>query len=304
MEASRTTIGDGFDGNVIAGTTTGAGIELDGDRNTVKANKVGTDSAGAVALPNLGGIRVSGSRNVIGGTGFLADNLISGNAFYGIELVAPGYANEVEGNLIGLEAFGVDPLPNGGPGIRISGSDGNVIGGLAARQANSIAFNAGDGVHVESGAGNAISGNAIGGNGGLAIDLDLDGPAPNDAPGSGDADTGANGLQNHPLVTAAETVAVFGGVRTDVQWELDSAPSTSYRIELYANATCDASGSGEASTLIGTLAVATDATGHAAGVVTADVVVQPGDVVAATATATTGLAPGGTSELSPCRVVT
>ena len=57
-----------------------AGVNVQGDENTVQGNSVGTDVGGDASLPNVTGIRVlGGDRNLIGGPGEGEGNLVSGN---------------------------------------------------------------------------------------------------------------------------------------------------------------------------------------------------------------------------------
>ena len=72
---------------------------------------------------------------------------------------------------------------------------------------------------------------------------------------AGDGDTGANNLQNFPVLAAAA-----GGV----QGTLNTTPNTVFRIEFFGNTACDASGNGEGGTLLGATTVLTDALGTAA----------------------------------------
>jgi hypothetical protein len=135
-----------------------------------------------------------------------------------------------------------------------------------------------------------VSGNDIHGNGLLGIDLGFDGVTPNDA---GDADDGANGLQNFPVILAA---TAFGS-SVQVAGVLHSRPSRDYRIEVFANAECDPTGNGEGEAFLGSLDVTTDANGDAtfAGELEAGVFAR--SFVTATAT---DVADGATSELSTC----
>jgi hypothetical protein len=94
-------------------------------------------------------------------------------------------------------------------GIRISSSaHDNTIGGTAAGDGNTIAFNSSLGVALvgspfSAGTGNAIVGNSIFSNGGLGIDLGEDGVTAND---HCDPDTGPNSLQNYPVATNVTSV--------------------------------------------------------------------------------------------------
>ena len=162
--------------NLVSGLA--IGIELMGDGNTVQGNRVGTDADGTAAIPNGDGINVEGGDyNTIGGLAAGEGNLLSGNAYAGIQLehgddeeyeeVGPAVGNRVLGNLIGTDESGAVPLGNGSTfalhGILITGSDANTIGGHEPGAGNVIAANAGHGVEI-SGDGNFVLGNAIGTN--------------------------------------------------------------------------------------------------------------------------------------------
>lgn len=77
-----------------------------------------------------------------------------------------------------------------------------MIGGTAAGAGNTIANNTLRGIEISSGTGNSILGNSIYSNTNLGIDLTGDDVNANN---SGDADTGANDLQNYPVITSATT---------------------------------------------------------------------------------------------------
>ena len=100
-----------------------------------------------------------------------------------------------------------------------SASD-NFIGGTASGAGNTIAFNGEDGVFVGSGAGNAVLSNSVFSNGESGIDLGAYGVAPNDL---GDGDSGANNLQNFPVLTCA----VSSGIA--IQGTLNSTASTIFQ---------------------------------------------------------------------------
>ena len=163
---------------------------------------------GSTAIPNdtrsvgSAAVEVSSGPTTIGGAAPGAANVISGNTEHGIAIRgADTGETTVRGNLIGIDATGTQALRNGDSGIYIDHADDSVIGGTNAGDGNTIANNGGDGVTVAAGVRNRILGNAIYDNDGLGIDLGADGQTPND--GAPDADTGANFLQNYPVIKSA-----------------------------------------------------------------------------------------------------
>ena len=265
----------------------------------IAGNYIGTDVTGTIDLGNAGsGIAVdSGGFNTIGGTAVGAGNLISGNDGPGISLQDGTTGALVQGNLVGTDASGTLALGNGQQGIALwgVGTAGNQIGGIAAGQGNTIAFNAFDGIALVStaGSGNAILGNSIRGNGDLAIDLIDNGVNANDA---GDADSGTNDLLNYPVLALANST----GGNTRIVGTLNATASTTLRIEFFSSSAGDASGHGEAGTYLGFTTVNTDGAGNASFDFTmVGVVVGVGEAVSATATVDLGGGSyGSTSEMS------
>lgn len=287
--------------NVISGNDQ-AGVVIaypDASGNLVQANFIGTDAAGTAALGNAyRGVQIQDApNNTIGGTATGEGNVIAASGSHGIRIVLAGATgNLVQGNFIGTDIDGALALGNTGAGISITAAE-NTVGGTLAGSANVIANNGADGIFVDNTTGNtgfavngnALLGNSIGDNAGLGIDLDPDGVTANDA---GDPDTGANDLQNFPGLTSA----VSDGSSTTVEGSLNSAPSTTYRLEFFSNPACDASGNGEGRTFLGSADVTTDANGDVSFSVPVSAGVGSGEAVTATATD-----PGGsTSELSGC----
>lgn len=240
-----------IESDVVAGDSTG---------NLIQGNLVGTDASGEVGLATgtlagvpMPAIWLQGDENVIGGTAPGAGNVIASAAGEGIAIVGDG--NLVDGNWIGTDRASLLDLGNGGSGIRIQG-DGNAVGVAAP---NAIACNGGDGVSVvapfqgKRSTDNPIVRNLSWLNGDLPIDLEDDGPTPNDP--SPDPDTGSNRLQNTPVM--------LRGHGATASWELDSAPLTTYRIDFYDYAAC--TGGGVDTAYLGHVTARTDASGHAAG---------------------------------------
>ncbi|MGB8507644.1 MAG: hypothetical protein WCD76_04505, partial [Pyrinomonadaceae bacterium] len=297
--ADGTTDGSVGTRNYISGNV-GSGIFAGGalfGGVTIRGNYIGTDTTGTLARPNNGGIRTNLTNNsFIGGTTAGAGNLISGNTADGLRIENTN-ALTVKGNRIGTTADGVSALGNTSDGIEVFANGSNsIIGGIAAGEANIIAFNGEDGVHVDSGTNNSIRANSIHDNGTtmatLGIDLNSDGVTPNDA---GDGDTGANNSQNYPIIPLATT---SGG--NIINGTLNSTPGQTFTIDFYSNPTCDTSGSGEGQNYLGSVTTGTtDGSGNVSFTFS-PATLTIGQVVTATATD----ASGNTSEFSPCAPVT
>jgi uncharacterized repeat protein (TIGR01451 family) len=210
------------------------------------------------------------------------------NRFNSNGIVINANANAIEGNFIGTNAAGTVALGNGLNGVLVATGSNNNIGGLILAARNLISGNRSAGVAVTSGTGNSIQSNSIFGDGGLGIDLGPAGVTPNDL---GDGDSGANGLQNFPVLTVANPA----GTNTNIQGTLNSNPGSTFRIEFFSSQFPNASGFGEGQTFIGFTNVTTDGSGNASFNQTVPVAVPAGQVIAATATNT---ATNNTSEFS------
>lgn len=273
--------------NVICASGDG-GINISGNTsvgNTVLGNYIGVAADGVTALPNCwsgisqGAIHVSSSGTTIGGANPGEGNVISGNARYGIHLSGTNaVGNTVMGNMIGLGADGVTAVGNDLHGIFVYKAISNTIGGTSAGVGNFIAHNGQAGVAVvhSNAFGNAILGNSIHANGWLGIDLEGDNSV--ESMDWGDADTGANGLQNFPFLSSA----TFGS--TIVSGQLLGKTNVQYRIELFASPTSDASGYGEGGAFIGWTNILTGMTGEGNFTITVPVSVAKNHYVTATAT--------------------
>jgi hypothetical protein len=269
--------------NIISGhgtpVSTVVGIEMAGPfatNNLVQGNFIGTDRTGTKSIPNTDRTIVCNSftqNNTIGGTNSGARNVISGNADRGI--VLDGTNNVAQGNYIGVDVTGVNPLGNTRSGVEITGSN-NVCGGLAAGAGNIIAYNgvggsSSNGVEVQNGVKfYTILSNSIFDNAGLGIDLF------------------PQGVVNlgFPVITSASNLVagtVIKGTYT---------PSVTSRIEFFSNPECDSSGFGEGKTLV----ISTNLLADAGGNFTVTLpTIPPGLFMTATG--------GGTSEFCQCRMV-
>jgi hypothetical protein len=175
-------IAAGASGNLIGGTNALARNVLSGNSqygifitdsnttgNVVLGNYIGTDATGMNPLPNaVAGVTIDtgSSANLIGGTNAGAGNLISGNLGNGILMRGSNVVNNtVQGNFIGTDATGMNPLPNAVAGVTIdTGSSANLIGGTVAGARNVISGNL---LSYDCGvflAGSGTSGNVVEGN--------------------------------------------------------------------------------------------------------------------------------------------
>src|SRR5262249_32103234 len=118
-----------------------------------------------------------------------------------------------------------------------------------------------------------------------------DGVTANDA---GDGDTGANQLQNFPVLTAATNASAS----VTIAGTLNSKASTTFDLDFFSNVRCDPSGSGEGQNYIGSASVTTDGSGNASFNVT-----LPVPVVGRYITSTAADPLGNASEFSPCVAV-
>jgi titin len=179
----------------------GTGVYLTGGGGDfLDLDYVGTDAAGAAAVPNTYGVLVGGSSNNI-----IGRSVLSGNSAYGV-LVLQGSANRIGSDFIGTNAAGSAALANGFAGVGLvngaannlvyadllSGNSafGAILDGSATVgnqvYANYVGLslkgaalgNGSAGVMVESGAfGNTVggagagAGNVVSGNGGVGVFL-------------------------------------------------------------------------------------------------------------------------------------
>jgi hypothetical protein len=181
--------------NVISANR-GSGIVLSGSgRDTIAANRIGTNPAGTARIGNGGdGIELSrrADNNEIGGTDFTdpatgavnnptgtkgtvppvfvvpaLGNLISGNARTGVLITGDSRGNVLNGNFIGTTAAGNGPLGNRGNGVWIDNSGRNSLIGCKFVQNpfvyyNVVAGNGGNGLRITSSSRVVVQGNFFG----------------------------------------------------------------------------------------------------------------------------------------------
>lgn len=156
------------------------GVYLVTNSNLVQDNYIGTDATGGSALSNETGIVVLGPFGGITVGNQLLDNLVSGNIGAGVYLGTGATNVTVQGNYVGTDPGGTNPIPNGvGVNIAWQSSD-NLIGGSNPGEGNVISGNSGIGLYIGTGAtSNQVIGNMIGTNstGGAALGNGDDGVA-------------------------------------------------------------------------------------------------------------------------------
>jgi parallel beta-helix repeat protein len=302
LEGANHTVGPG---NVISANSV-RGVVVGGVRpatdTVVKGNIIGLNATGTATIPGqFVGVEVStgatGTR--IGGTDPADRNIVSGNGMDGI-LLSQSSGTTIHGNYIGTDVTGTVVLGNGN-GVEAFRTTDNMIGGTGAGQGNLIVGSVADAVRVyivsptpSPNLRNVIRGNTMHSNW-FGIDLEdgngaqgVNGSNTNDA---GDADTGPNNLQNHPVLSAATA----SPSSLDLTVALGSEPNRNYTVDLYANTDCAANDHARAERYLGSVAVATDGAGN--GTVTPSVAISS-TVSHVTATAIDPT--GNTSELAAC----
>jgi hypothetical protein len=298
-------LGNGGNGISIAADKTN-NVTTQASNNNIQGNYIGYTLGTNQSVPNNGsGIVIRGSNNTVGGAAAAERNIIVGNRANGISISGSfATGNVVTGNYIGVGSDGTTAYGNSVGGIQIADfASNNTIGGIGvtpgtcngpcniiANNGDSTVQSAKAGIYLDltSGIGNAVRGNVIFNNGaavGLGIDLGTPGANTNDA---GDPDTGANDLQNRPVITDANSFGLIHGT-------IDSNSSTSFSIDLYRNDAADGAAS-EARIYIGSTAVTTNGSGAGTFTYLSPVALSAGQFI--TATATRVAAPFDSSELS------
>lgn len=301
------------------------GGEAPADRNyfgSMSQNGIVMNSAGnsdGVITNNYIGVQPNGlgaqanaadGISASGGTGIaIYDNAICASDD-GISLIGADTTKfTIQRNNIGVNAAGYGVAAHANHyGISIGlGSSQHVIGAAATENlqpgvySNYIDNNDNAGIFISSNVSqsttagyNSIRGNLIEGNGrsgsGLGIQLGSSAAQlPNDA---GDADSGANTLQNYPMLKGS---APAGATSRTVRAVLSTAPNQAVRVDFYHAAACGGAKGANATTLVGS----TDVNSGTSGVVAiAATIAEAGASGYLTAIATTNV--GQSSELAPC----
>ncbi len=318
--------------NIISGFSyLGISMGYSKSEITVQNNFIGTNPAGTASMTTGQGegIHVGTSSgvnildNVISGMAqFAAISINDDGAPYGYE--APLLPIIIQGNRIGVGING-ENIGNAKEGILNVGTPDPVqIGGTAAGQANTIAYNALGGVlytNLSNQSVNTISRNSIYANGRLGIDLGRNLVTLNDA---NDADTGANDLLNFPmlskLTSASGNLTITGCAPAGASVELFEADvSVGGKATPGDNKQGKSKDYGEGQTYLANFvegsaadtdtadcALTADADGNVQTSMKAFTVTIPnpaGFVIGDTMTATASIATSGTSEFSPTIVL-
>lgn len=153
---------------------TSTGIALSKGYHWVTQCHIGTDAAGLAAVPNVTGITVNGTANIVGtNLDGISDgsegNVISGNSSVGIRLPSTGNMNRIAGNFIGPDQTGTKPVPGQPTGIEVDRYNTALqIGGPRGAATNLISGNSSFGVFFRTqyistaSTGTKIQGNYLG----------------------------------------------------------------------------------------------------------------------------------------------
>ncbi|HPH97579.1 MAG TPA: Calx-beta domain-containing protein [Anaerolineaceae bacterium] len=269
------------DRNLIYGNGRGLVIEAQASNNQVVNNAFGDDGGNGLI-----GLLVMGSNNLIGGDSYSKGNSFANTTEIAVMFQGTGATGNVfRSNMVGKDKDGMD-APNGQGIIITDGASRNQI------IDNTILNSQGAGIQIRSGSGNWLYKNRIYQNGGMGVDLYPAGVTMNDM---GDGDSGANQLQNYPVIASA-LVDTSG---THLQGMFSSAPSATYTLGFFKSAACDSNGYGEGESHIITQTVTTDSNGNAAFDILYPYVPPLGQYITANATDKDG----NTSEFSRCVLV-
>jgi CSLREA domain-containing protein len=255
-----------------------------------------------------------------GGGGSLISNLRIGGFLNDQILIQNSSSNSIAGNLLGTED-GVSATSGGNfATVRVQAGDStqvsnNTVGGgqigvyvqssdQVAILGNNIGIGSG-GADIGTGSagilvdamsqGANIRSNDIGNSGGLGIDLAGDGVTANDA---SDGDTGANNLQNFPVISNIQQTTT-----TTIQGSLNSVANETFHLDFFASQACDPSGNGEGELSLGSTDVTTVGNNGSFSINVANPPVGY-DYFTATATHDWAGPPGNeTSEFSACHTV-
>lgn len=281
---------DPADRNII-GRASLAGVRLGpGRERAVIRNLIGIGKSGGSDVGNgIGVLVIEGQFDSVDG------NFIGHNDQQGLRVEGGQSVLDVQRNVIGrTQAGSTFAAPNGSDGIRVIAS-----AGMFLRQ-NTIAYNEGDGIAVQSGVRRIDLGiNRTYANDGLGVEL---APIGVDSNTTDTGASGANGGQNYPVLTDASGGDAAGQVLGTLQ-----SANGQYEITLYRSSVCDDSGHGEGRFFIGAASVTisngsanTDGSASFSAQVTESGGGLDGRPITALAARRGGPNEGNTSEFSAC----
>ena len=228
--ANNNTIGGPTDNhrNIFGGVWEGVALVNDaGDNNAVQNNWFGLGADGVSTIHNeVAGVRMDDADN----------NTITENVFVGakwgagVRIDSGSNDSVIQGNWFGTDENGHLVAGNWNA-VDITGTTtGITVGGVGAGEGNVIANSSDNAIEASTfSIGTTIRGNAIYNNAKLGIDLNDDGVTLNDA---GDADTGANNLQNWAVLNSA---AIAGDDTFSYNLDTTSLASGTYSADFYVS---------------------------------------------------------------------
>lgn len=270
------------DGNVISANIKD-GLVLEGASSLgpsggsiIEGNAIGTARDGIAPLGNgETGVVIRSDATRLGGLSAVLDtgvcsapcNVIANNGKGGVDIVGNPSTLErpngivVSGNLITGNGGGIGAESRNSAGaLEVGFSENTSIGGTDPTRGNLITDNFTHGVLIwTTNDRTQIAGNSIVGNALMGIELiQPRGP-------DGDALSGtANSMTFKPpeIFETVESTSE-GAPNVTVRGALSGKPNADYRIEAFANATCDPTGAGEGADPVGASSVTTDSSGLA-----------------------------------------
>jgi parallel beta-helix repeat protein len=148
--------GNTLTNNLISGNVNN-GVHVTSSSNTIQGNRIGTNIFGTASVGSqqdgiLMDVQTGAGGNTVGGATAGTGNLISGNAWNGIDIINstgnPNNGNVIEGNKIGTNAAGKLAVANLHNGILVTNTTGYTIGGSTSLARNLISGNQQDGIDI------------------------------------------------------------------------------------------------------------------------------------------------------------
>jgi len=148
----------------------GDAVLIGANRVVVAGNFIGTDLTGTVSKGNAsGGVEQFRDGSIdarVGGADPRDRNLISGNGGCGVSPNTRSDRWTIQGNYLGLDASGTEPLPNSTAencgGISLDNSSGHIVGGASPAESNVISGNASFGLAIVNASETRVIGNYVG----------------------------------------------------------------------------------------------------------------------------------------------